>query len=112
MGRTVCPMATGCLNELKRRGLLAAFAGEQAHFVSAIRSGPAKASVYAGFDPTASSLHVGHLVSIAALRHLKRSGLRRSLWSAGSPAWWGILLAVPLSALHSRRRRWTATLAS
>jgi tyrosyl-tRNA synthetase len=32
--------------------------------------------VYAGFDPTASSLHVGHLVPVMALGHLQRAGHR------------------------------------
>ncbi|HKW10140.1 MAG TPA: tyrosine--tRNA ligase, partial [Gemmatimonadaceae bacterium] len=31
---------------------------------------------YVGFDPTAASLHVGHLVPIMALVHLQRSGHR------------------------------------
>src|SRR3954471_3625569 len=29
---------------------------------------------YVGFDPTASSLHVGHLVPLMALVHLQRAG--------------------------------------
>ncbi|HZE07180.1 MAG TPA: tyrosine--tRNA ligase [Gemmatimonadaceae bacterium] len=33
-------------------------------------------SAYAGFDPTASSLHVGHLVPVMGLAHLQRSGHR------------------------------------
>ena len=32
--------------------------------------------VYAGFDPTASSLHVGHLGPVMALGHLQRAGHR------------------------------------
>lgn len=31
-------------------------------------------TVYAGFDPTASSLHVGHLLPVMALAHFQRSG--------------------------------------
>ena len=31
---------------------------------------------YIGFDPTASSLHVGHLVQLFAMAHLQRSGHR------------------------------------
>lgn len=34
-----------------------------------------KCSVYTGYDPTADSLHVGHLVSIVTLSHLKQAGL-------------------------------------
>ncbi|HEX3533862.1 MAG TPA: tyrosine--tRNA ligase [Gemmatimonadaceae bacterium] len=33
-------------------------------------------SAYAGFDPTADSLHVGHLVPVMGLAHLQRSGHR------------------------------------
>ncbi|HEV7596247.1 MAG TPA: tyrosine--tRNA ligase [Gemmatimonadaceae bacterium] len=33
-------------------------------------------SVYAGFDPTADSLHVGHLVPVMGLAHLQRAGHR------------------------------------
>src|SRR5689334_24358102 len=33
-------------------------------------------TAYVGFDPTASSLHVGHLVPIMGLVHLQRSGHR------------------------------------
>ena len=33
-------------------------------------------TVYAGFDPTADSLHLGHLVPIMALAHLQRAGHR------------------------------------
>jgi len=33
-------------------------------------------SVYAGFDPTKSSLHVGHLIPIMILSHMQRAGHR------------------------------------
>lgn len=32
------------------------------------------ASCYVGFDPTASSLHVGHLIPVMALAHMQRQG--------------------------------------
>jgi len=32
--------------------------------------------VYAGYDPTADSLHVGHLISIVTLGHMRRAGLQ------------------------------------
>ena len=35
-----------------------------------------KATCYIGFDPTASSLHVGSLVPIMALSHMQRNGHR------------------------------------
>lgn len=64
------------LCELRRRGLIAAFAGDQAQFLTALKSSGGKAAVYTGFDPTAPSLHIGHLVTIMSLRHLKRSGMQ------------------------------------
>src|SRR4051812_23442781 len=36
----------------------------------------AQVSAYVGFDPTASSLHVGHLVPVMGLAHLQRAGHR------------------------------------
>jgi tyrosyl-tRNA synthetase len=35
-----------------------------------------RVTVYAGFDPTADSLHLGHLVPIMALAHFQRAGHR------------------------------------
>lgn len=35
-----------------------------------------RATGYIGFDPTASSLHIGHLVPIMALAHMQRAGHR------------------------------------
>nr|WP_197743376.1 hypothetical protein [Desulfosarcina ovata] len=32
------------------------------------------ARCYIGFDPTADSLHVGHLIPIMSLAHMQRSG--------------------------------------
>ena len=33
-------------------------------------------TAYVGIDPTADSLHIGHLVSVMMLRHLQRCGHR------------------------------------
>ena len=41
-------------------------------------------TVYAGFDPTADSLHLGHLVPIIALAHLQRAGHRVLLVVGGA----------------------------
>ena len=35
-----------------------------------------KVTVYVGFDPTADSLHLGHLVPILGLAHFQRAGHR------------------------------------
>jgi tyrosyl-tRNA synthetase len=59
------------LDELRWRGLLYQHTeGVAALLQRGIVSG------YAGFDPTASSLHVGNLVPIMGLVHLQRSGHR------------------------------------
>ncbi|MCA0375036.1 MAG: tyrosine--tRNA ligase [Gemmatimonadetes bacterium] len=59
------------LDELAWRGLL------QQHtdgLPAALQAGPVTA--YCGFDPTASSLHVGNLVPVMGLVHLQRAGHR------------------------------------
>jgi tyrosyl-tRNA synthetase len=59
------------IDELHRRGLIAQSTDEPAlreHFAS----GPI--AFYAGFDPTAPSLHVGHLLQFMVLRALQRAG--------------------------------------
>jgi tyrosyl-tRNA synthetase len=59
------------LDELQWRGLLYQ---KTEGFAAALHRGVA--SGYIGFDPTASSLHVGSLVPVMALVHLQRSGHR------------------------------------
>ncbi len=57
------------LDELSWRGMLQdSTEGAAAHLAGAPRA------VYIGFDPTASSLHVGHLLQIMVLVHLQRAG--------------------------------------
>jgi tyrosyl-tRNA synthetase len=57
------------LNELKWRGMLADAMPGTEEWLS---KGPTAG--YVGFDPTADSLHVGHLVQIMLLVHLQRAG--------------------------------------
>jgi tyrosyl-tRNA synthetase len=59
------------LEELKWRGQLFQYTDE---VESALDRGPVTG--YVGFDPTASSLHVGNLVPVMALVHLQRAGHR------------------------------------
>ncbi len=61
------------LDELAWRGLVAQTTDEQA-LRAALDAGPV--TVYCGFDPTAPSLHHGHLVQLVLLRHLQRAGHR------------------------------------
>ncbi len=62
---------TSLLDELQWRGLLHQHTETLGE---ALASGPI--SAYAGFDPTAPSLHVGNLVPVMGLAHLQRSGHR------------------------------------
>ena len=39
-------------------------------------------AAYVGFDPTADSLHIGHLVSVMMLKHLQDAATSRLLSSA------------------------------
>ncbi|SDD04689.1 tyrosyl-tRNA synthetase [Geodermatophilus telluris] len=64
---------TDVLSELHRRGLIAQSTDEQA-LRAALAEGPV--TYYCGFDPTAPSLHVGHLVQFMVLRALQRAGHR------------------------------------
>lgn len=64
---------THILDELAWRGLLAQTTDEQA-LREALSAGPV--TVYCGFDPTAPSLHHGHLVQLVLLRHLQLAGHR------------------------------------
>lgn len=61
------------LDELEWRGLL--FQTTEGSR-EALAVGQAPLSGYCGFDPTAASLHVGHLVQIMGLVHLQRAGHR------------------------------------
>jgi tyrosyl-tRNA synthetase len=63
--------STDVIDELHRRGLIALSTDE-----AALREHLASGAVayYAGFDPTAPSLHVGHLLQFMVLRALQRAG--------------------------------------
>lgn len=57
--------------ELKARGLVFQTTDEEA-LVKALTEG--QVSYYSGYDPTADSLHLGHLVPILVCRHLQKAG--------------------------------------
>jgi tyrosyl-tRNA synthetase len=65
--------ATNVLDVLRARGFVAQVSDEDA-LRRAFDSGPV--TLYQGFDPTASSLHTGHLVGIMALAHVQELGHR------------------------------------
>ena len=59
------------IDELHRRGLIAQSTDEAA-LRAHLAEGPV--AYYCGFDPTAPSLHVGHLLQFMVLRALQRAG--------------------------------------
>ena len=63
--------SAGVVDELHRRGLIAQSTDEEA-LRAHLAEGPV--TYYCGFDPTAASLHVGHLVQFMVLRALQRAG--------------------------------------
>jgi len=69
------------LDELGWRGLIAQSTDLDALGAEA-RRGPM--TVYAGFDPTAPSLHAGHLVPLLALRRFQRAGHRPIVLAGGA----------------------------
>nr|WSX73843.1 tyrosine--tRNA ligase [Streptomyces sp. NBC_00899]WSX80092.1 tyrosine--tRNA ligase [Streptomyces sp. NBC_00899] len=64
---------TDIVDELRWRGVLAQTTDEEA-LRKALADGPL--TLYCGFDPTAKSLHVGHLTQILALRRFQLAGHR------------------------------------
>jgi len=62
-------MAINFVEELKWRGMLHdAMPGTEEHLMSGMQS------AYVGIDPTADSLHIGHLVGVMMLRHFQLAG--------------------------------------
>ncbi|MBN2577063.1 MAG: tyrosine--tRNA ligase [Deltaproteobacteria bacterium] len=64
---------TDILHELRQRGFVQQVSDEPA-LASLLSRGPI--TFYAGFDPTASSLHVGSMIPLMAMAHLARGGHR------------------------------------
>lgn len=64
-------MVSNFVEELKWRGMLHdIMPGTEEHLLSGMQS------AYVGIDPTASSLHIGHLVGVMMLRHFQLAGHR------------------------------------
>jgi tyrosyl-tRNA synthetase len=74
-------MATTILDELGWRGLIA-----QSTDIDALAAAAAQPpmTVYAGFDPTAPSLHAGNLVPLLTLRRFQRAGHRPIVLAGGA----------------------------
>jgi tyrosyl-tRNA synthetase len=71
----------GILDELAWRGLIAQSTDLDA-LTAEMTRGPI--TVYAGFDPTAPSLHAGNLVPLLALRRFQRAGHRPIVLAGGA----------------------------
>lgn len=80
---------------LKERGFVEQVTDEQA-LCDALDD---RLTCYAGFDPTAASLHVGHLLPIMALAHLQRAGHRPIILMGGGTA----LIGDPSGKTEMRR---------
>ncbi|MCF6390304.1 tyrosine--tRNA ligase [Mycobacterium sp. MBM] len=74
-------MSTGILDELEWRGLIAQ-STDRAALADALADGPL--TVYSGFDPTAPSLHAGHLVPLLTLRRFQQAGHRPIVLAGGA----------------------------
>lgn len=74
---------------LQSRSLLAAHTGAASALqqrLQAAQQQPGSSSVYCGFDPTAASLHVGHLLSLMGLAHALRLGHNAIVLLGGATA--------------------------
>ena len=74
-------MASGVLDELEERGLLA-LSTDREVLAEVLAAGPV--TFYVGFDPTAPSLHFGHLVQLIVARRLQLAGHRPVLLIGGA----------------------------
>lgn len=73
---------TALLDDLQARGLIHQIADHNdAPLARLLES---RQSVYAGFDPTAPSLHVGHLIPLLGLRRFQRAGHRAIAVAGGA----------------------------
>ena len=69
------------LDELEWRGLIAQSTDRDA-LDSQLATGPV--TVYSGFDPTAPSLHAGHLIPLLTLRRFQQAGHRPIVLAGGA----------------------------
>jgi tyrosyl-tRNA synthetase len=74
-------MGTSILDELDWRGLIAQSTDRDA-LATELDSGPI--TVYSGFDPTAPSLHAGHLIPLLTLRRFQQAGHRPIVLAGGA----------------------------
>jgi tyrosyl-tRNA synthetase len=74
-------MGRSILDELEWRGLIAQSTDREA-LAAELAAGPV--TVYSGFDPTAPSLHAGHLIPLLTLRRFQQAGHRPIVLAGGA----------------------------
>lgn len=106
----VCAVSGDFLSELEWRGLVSQMTDEDA-LRARFAEGPI--TVYVGFDPTAPSLHHGHLVQLILLRHLQLAGHRVIALVGGATGLIGDPRPTTERALNTRETvaEWTERLA-
>ena len=70
----------------ERKMLAEIFPRESVHSLIRLLERPKPSTVYAGFDPTAPSLHVGNLLVLMSLLHFQRAGHRVVVLLGGATA--------------------------
>ncbi|MCZ4536063.1 tyrosine--tRNA ligase [Gordonia sp. UCD-TK1] len=78
---TAVPATVDILDELQWRGLIAQ-STDLGALGEALAHGPV--TLYAGFDPTAASLHAGHLVPLLTLKRFQLAGHRPIVLAGGA----------------------------
>ncbi|MBI5337628.1 MAG: tyrosine--tRNA ligase [Mycolicibacterium rufum] len=86
------------LDELDWRGLIAQSTDRDA-LADALAAGPV--TVYSGFDPTAPSLHAGHLIPLLTLRRFQQAGHRPIVLAGGATGMIGDPRDVGERTLHT-----------
>ncbi len=74
----------GLYNELTNRGFVKQMTTEAENMEKLLDS--KQITVYAGFDPTKESLHIGHLIPVMALAHMQKFGHRPIFLIGGGTA--------------------------
>ena len=74
---------TSILDELQWRGLVADMANRE-ELERLLAPGMPPVTLYVGFDPTADSLHLGHLISLLILRRFQLAGHRPIALAGGA----------------------------
>jgi tyrosyl-tRNA synthetase len=77
------PDMSAILQELQWRGLVADMANRE-ELERLLAPGAAPLAIYVGFDPTADSLHLGHLIPILMLRRFQLAGHRPVVVAGGA----------------------------